>query len=81
MANVNFSVRALRAGKRSAFKSNDWDDLFTIITALVTSVVELKADHNAVNAKLDSDAGITDTDYASLHDTAAADPDTPVLKN
>ena len=25
---------------------------------------------NGVNAKLDADAGVTDTDYASLHDVA-----------
>ncbi|KKN57376.1 hypothetical protein LCGC14_0562820 [marine sediment metagenome] len=32
----------------------------------------MRATNNAVNAKLDADAGITDTDYAALHDIASA---------
>lgn len=34
---------------------------------------EVKADHNALLAKLDADAGVTDTNYAALHAVAATD--------
>lgn len=43
------------------------------IVELVTLANELKADLNAVTAKLDGDTGITDTNYGSLHTTAASD--------
>lgn len=43
------------------------------IKALITLVNELKADHNGLVAKLDADSGITDTNYAALHGTSAAD--------
>ena len=33
-------------------------------------LAEMKASINAVNAKLDADAGVTDVDFASLHDVA-----------
>ncbi|MDP9355859.1 MAG: hypothetical protein M3R02_11385 [Chloroflexota bacterium] len=61
--------------------------LQSIVTALATLTNELKADHNAtvtlvnelkgdVNgllAKLDLDAGVTDTNYAATHGVASAD--------
>ncbi len=47
--------------------------LQSVVTALATLVNELKADHNALLAKLDADAGVTDTNYAASHATSAAD--------
>ena len=80
MATITFSRKALRHGSdKVAF--TDWGDMVTFVTKLVTLVNELKTNLNAVNAKLDSDAGITDTDYASLHDVAAADADTMAIKS
>lgn len=38
-----------------------------------TLVNELKADHNAMLAKLDADVGVADVNYAALHSTAAID--------
>ncbi len=47
--------------------------LQSIVTALATLTNELKADHNALLARLDADAGVTDTNYAASHATSAAD--------
>lgn len=41
--------------------------------AISTLANELKLDHNAALAKLDLDAGVTDTNYVGLTGTAAAD--------
>ena len=43
------------------------------VDSLVTLANELKTDHNALLAKLDADAGVTDTNYAASHTIAAAD--------
>lgn len=74
MAIVTLKRKALRLGRASA-QPNDWDDLVTALNKLTTLCNELKVDHNALLAKLDADAGVTDTNYASLHTTAAADAD------
>lgn len=42
------------------------------VVDLVALANELKADHNALLAKLDLDAGVTDTDYAGSLTVAAA---------
>ncbi len=52
------------------------DDIVREWNALATLVNELKADHNALLTKLDADAGVTDTNYASLRTVAAADANT-----
>ena len=51
-------------------------DLIAVVNQLATLANELKADHNALLTKLDADAGVTDTNYASLRAVAAADADT-----
>ncbi len=48
-------------------------DLATFLTNVVTLVNELKTDYNLVLAKLDADAGVTDTNYAATRAVAAAD--------
>ena len=52
------------------------DDIVREWNALATLVNELKADFNALLTKLDADAGVTDTNYASLRSIAAADANT-----
>ncbi len=49
------------------------NQLQSIVTALATLANELKADHNALLAKLDADAEVSDTNYAASHATSAAD--------
>lgn len=49
------------------------NELKSNIATVRTMANELKVDHNALLAKLDLDAGVTDTNYAALHATAAAD--------
>jgi len=113
MANVNIRLRSLRRGSQKPV-IGDWDEVFTVINALVTAVNELRTDHATaktlqdelivdhatsvtlqdelvadhailvtllteiiaavagVNAKLDADAGVTDTDFAATWDIAAA---------
>jgi len=44
-----------------------------VINEMSTLVNELKTDHNAALTKLDADAGVNDTDYASLHSVTASD--------
>lgn len=51
-------------------KSNNLEDF---LTALSTLINEMKADHNALLAKLDADVGINDTNYVTLHTTSATD--------
>lgn len=46
------------------------NDLITTVNLLVTAVNALAADHNTLRAKLNADAGVTDTNYAAS--TAAA---------
>jgi arsenate reductase-like glutaredoxin family protein len=40
-------------------------DLYTLLSSLVTAVNALKTDHGTLIAKLNSDAGVTDTNYAA----------------
>jgi hypothetical protein len=47
-------------------------ELQAAVTSLVALANELKTDHNALLAKLDADDGVTDTNYAATHATAAA---------
>ncbi len=48
------------------------DELQTKVTALAALANELKTDYNATLAKLDADAGVTDTNYAATNPVAAA---------
>jgi hypothetical protein len=48
------------------------DELQTKVTALATLATECKTDHNGLLAKLDADAGVTDTNYAATQTVAAA---------
>ena len=51
-----------------------WAQLAGEVAALQILVKEQKAQYNALLAKLDSDAGITDTDYAATVSVTARDP-------
>lgn len=44
--------------------------LATTLREVADDFETVRATINAVNAKLDLDAGVTDTDYAALHDIA-----------
>ncbi len=57
------------------------NDLKAKYNAAVTLINELKTDHNALLAKLDLDAGVTDTNYAALHTTSAADAAVTAVAN
>lgn len=57
----------------------DFAALVTAYNAAVTLINELRTDHNALCAKLDLDAGVTDTTYNSLTGIAAAAADTITL--
>lgn len=50
-----------------------WAQLRGEIAALKALVNELKADHNALLAKLDADSGVGDTDYAATLAVSSAD--------
>lgn len=52
------------------------DDVVREFNQMATLVNEIKADFNALLAKLDLDAGVTDTNYASLRSITSADVDT-----
>ena len=54
-------------------------NLIGIHRAMETLLNDMKAKHNAVNAQLDADAGVTDDDYASNHDITLADIDLDTL--
>lgn len=63
-------------------KSNpgaEFSAMITVINALAVLANELKTDYNAVLAKLDADAGVTDTNYVATRAIAAPDADTLVL--
>lgn len=52
--------------KRSITNTNvDQTDLVTLLNNIVTAVNALASDHNTLRAKLNADAGVTDTDYAA----------------
>lgn len=40
-------------------------DLFAVVSNLVDAVNALISDHNTLRAKLNADAGVTDTNYAA----------------
>ena len=46
-------------------------DLATALRDMADDLAALRTAHNALLAKLDADAGVTDTNYAALHTVAA----------
>lgn len=52
--------------KRDLTNTNiDQTDLIALLTNLAAAVNALISDHNTLRAKLNADAGVTDTDYAA----------------
>lgn len=73
MATITLSRKALRAGSASTSRTNDWDDLVTLVNKLVTLTQELKTDLSAhVHGGVTSGAESTSAGAT----IAAADPDT-----
>lgn len=59
--------------KRKLTATNiDQSDLITVLTAIKTAIDALIADHNTLRAKLNADAGVTDTNYAASTATAVS---------
>jgi hypothetical protein len=65
----SMALRTVRAGEVD-------DDVIDVLTQVVTLLTEMKTDWAALLAKLDADAGVTDTNYAATLALAAATPDT-----
>jgi len=63
---------------RTGWHGDQAVSLRSSLGAMSTLANELKADHNAVLAKLDLDGGVADADYAALHTVAAANVDAAV---
>jgi hypothetical protein len=57
-------------------RGNDVRAIIAAFNQLQAEVAEIKSDYNALLTKLDADAGVTDTNYASLRSISAADADT-----
>lgn len=66
------ATRTIRAGSVNK-------DVVAVLNQITTLVNELKTDYNAVLAKLDADAGVTDTNYVSTRNITSASPDTLYL--
>jgi hypothetical protein len=49
----------------------DLTEVRAMFVSVQADLVALQAKHNALLAKLDSDAGVTDVNYASLHTVGA----------
>lgn len=54
-----------RLGNARATKENT--EIRAILASVQADLESLRAKHNALLAKLDADAGVTDTNFASLH--------------
>ena len=65
------AVRRLHGGLYTTVRQ-----LTGMINDLAALANELKTELNAVTTKLDADAGVTDTNYNSLHVVGASDSDT-----
>lgn len=70
------AVRNVTRSTANAAEGSLVDELAGVVNQLATLANELKADLNNVLAKLDADAGVSDTDYAALHSVSAANADT-----
>lgn len=51
--------------------SADHPGIDTVLRDIADDLAALRTAHNAAMAKLDADAGVTDTNYAALHTVAA----------
>ena len=77
MATITLSRKALKSGQANTVRPNDWNDLITVLNALVTLVTELKTDlsahvHGGVTAgAANTSAGATIA--AAIPDTLALD--------
>lgn len=58
-------------------RSSGTPDLATALREIATDLAALRTSITGITAKLDADAGVTDTDYASLHDPPALDTTAP----
>lgn len=54
-----------RLGNARATKENT--EIRNILASVQADLEALRSKHNALLAKLDADAGVTDTNFASLH--------------
>lgn len=54
-----------RLGNARSTKENT--EIRALLTSVQADLGTLRAKHNALLAKLDSDAGVTDTNFAALH--------------
>ena len=52
-------------------KLNDHADVKALMVAMLADITAIRSALVATHAKLDADAGVTDTDYASANDPAA----------
>lgn len=59
---------SLRPGEADDDIVREWNQMRTLVN-------ELKTKHNALLAKLDADAGVTDTNYAATQAVSSADVD------
>ena len=60
---------------------NDLTDLRTKYTALLADTTAIRASAIGVNAKLDLDAGVTDTNYSALWNPAALTASAVAVQN
>ena len=51
----------------NARASKEFTELRNLLAGVQADLTTLQAKHNALLAKLDADAGVTDTNYAALH--------------
>lgn len=63
------AVEYVRSGEVDDDVVREWNQMVALIN-------QLKLKHNALLAKLDLDAGVTDTNYAATQNVTAADADT-----
>lgn len=73
------AVRNVTSGTSFDISGKPDTDTVAVLTQLAALTAELRADHNTLVAKLDADAGVTDTNYAALAGIAAPAADTIVL--
>lgn len=73
------AVRNITRGTTFDISGKPDADTVAVLTQLATLTAELRTDHNALVAKLDLDAGVTDTTYASLTGISSPAVDTIVL--
>lgn len=73
------AVRAETAATEFPIEAEPNLDTVAVLTQLATLTAELRTDHNALLAKLDADAGVTDTNYAATVGISSPAADTITL--